>query len=253
MAFEKVIIGNAELYCGDCRDILPTISGDMVFTSPPYNMNLRIRGGEYCSRQIVDEFSNKYCGYTDNLSLEEYEALNDDVLFWSLKATDLVFYNIQFVTGNKRPIYKLIGKYAEQLKEFIVWDKCAGQPAMSDGVLNSVFEAILVFDNVNAISRKFEDHNFKRGTLDNIWRVQKQNSVDSSHGATFPVQLPSKAILNFIKKDCATIIDPFMGTGTTGIASINLGHKFIGIELTQKYFDLACRRIEQAQQQLKLF
>jgi len=50
-----------------------------------------------------------------------------------------------------------------------------------------------------------------------------------------------------------TILDPFMGSGTTGVACMHLGRKFIGIEIEQKYFDIACERIEQAQKQLSLF
>ena len=53
--------------------------------------------------------------------------------------------------------------------------------------------------------------------------------------------------------EAKTVLDPFMGSGTTGVACMNLGRKFIGIEKEPKYFDIACRRIEQAQQQLKLF
>ena len=50
-----------------------------------------------------------------------------------------------------------------------------------------------------------------------------------------------------------TILDPFMGSGTTGVACANLGRKFIGIELERKYFDIACERIEAAQAQLRMF
>ena len=50
-----------------------------------------------------------------------------------------------------------------------------------------------------------------------------------------------------------TILDPFMGSGTTGVACMNLGRKFIGIEIEQKYFDIACERIDQSQRQQRMF
>jgi DNA modification methylase len=50
-----------------------------------------------------------------------------------------------------------------------------------------------------------------------------------------------------------TILDPFMGSGTTGVAAVQEGRKFIGIEIEPKYFDIACKRIEEAQKQLRLF
>lgn len=63
------------VYNEDCLETLKRIPDDaidLVITSPPYNMNLRIRQGKYCSRQIVKEFSTKYEGFNDNLPLEEY-------------------------------------------------------------------------------------------------------------------------------------------------------------------------------------
>ncbi len=56
-----------------------------------------------------------------------------------------------------------------------------------------------------------------------------------------------------VKADCQTILDPFMGSGTTGVAAIPLGRKFIGIEREEKYFDIAVKRIEQAVAQGQLF
>ena len=229
------------LHHGDCRDVLPQKS-DMVFTSPPYNMNLRIRGGEYCSRQIVDEFSTKYQGYADNLPLEEYERLNDDALSLCLRECPLVFWNVQFLTGNKRALFRLIGKYADTLKDVIVWDKMVAQPAMAEGVMNSRWEAVLVFDRDNAISRQFSN-GFKRGTMDNLWTIQRGKSEDESHGATFPVSLPSRAITGFSKAG-DTVLDPFMGTGTTAIAAIRAGRKFVGIERDPKYFKASVERVK---------
>ena len=228
------------LYLGDCRDVLP-LKSEMVFTSPPYNMNLRIMGGEYCSRQIVKEFSTKYEGYADNLSPEEYFRLNDDVVRLCMKSAGLVFWNVQFLTGNKRALFRLIGEHAETLKEFIAWDKMVGQPAMADGVMNSRWEAVLVFAANGAISRQF-DATFRRGTVDNLWQIQRERSVDSTHGATFPVMLPAKAIATFCPS-AGTVLDPFMGTGTAAIAAIRSGRKFIGIERDPKYFETAVRRI----------
>jgi len=228
------------LILGDCREELPQ-QADMVFTSPPSNMNLRIRGGEYCSRQIVDEFSTKYQGYADNLPLEEYERLNDEALSLCLSECPLVFWNVQFLTGNKRALFRLMGKYADTIKDVIVWDKLVAQPAMAEGVMNSRWEAVLVFDRDNAISRQFSN-GFKRGTMDNLWTIQRGKSEDESHGATFPVSLPARAIHGFSKAG-ATVLDPFMGTGTTAIAAIRAGRKFVGIERDPNYFETAEQRI----------
>src|SRR5690606_9161061 len=71
-----------------------------------------------------------------------------------------------------------------------------------------------------------------------------------------PTQKPEKLIEHIVKissKPGGAVLDPFMGSGTTGVACANLGRKFIGIEIEPKYFDIACRRIEAAYAQGRLF
>ena len=71
------------IYAEDCRETLKKIddnSIDCVVTSPPYNMNLRIRNGEYCSRQIVKEFSTKYENFSDNLPIDEFYDLHKGII-----------------------------------------------------------------------------------------------------------------------------------------------------------------------------
>ena len=89
---------------GDCLEEMKNIESgsiDMVLTSPPYNMNLRIRNGKYCSRQIVKEISTKYENFNDNLPMEDYFEFNKSVISECLRVSDLVFYNVQFLTENK--------------------------------------------------------------------------------------------------------------------------------------------------------
>lgn len=233
------------LILGNCLDVLkqmPDNSIDCVVTSPPYNMNLRIRNGKYCSRQIVKEISTKYEGYDDNLPMNEYFEFNKKIVDELLRVSDLVFYNVQFLTGNKPALFKLLGEFSEKVKEFIVWDKINAEPAIGEGVLNSRFEAVIVFQNSAPESRKFETAQFGRGTLQNVWQIKRGKKIDGSHGAVFPLELAELIIENFTKAN-ATVLDPFLGTGTTGLAAKNLGRDFVGIEMLQKYYDIAQERI----------
>ncbi len=237
-----------ELLQGDCLEVMKEIpdgSVDMVFTSPPYNMNLRIRKGKYCSRQIVKEISTKYENFSDNLPMEEYFEFNKKVIEECLRVSDLVFYNVQFLTGNKPALFKLIGEFNEKVKEFIVWDKCNAQPAIGSGVMNSQFEVLIVLQNTKPESRAFKSAQFDRGTLSNVWSMKRGKKADKTHGATFPIELVEKAISCFSDND-SVILDPFMGVGTTGVAAKNLGRKFIGIELDLDYFNAARSRIDAA-------
>lgn len=241
-------VPNIELnrvYNESCLDTLSRLedkSIGLVITSPPYNMNLRIRNGEYCSRQIVKEFSTKYEGFDDNLPIDEFYALHSKILNELLRVSNLVFYNIQIVTGSKRAFFKIIGDYSEYLKEIIVWDKGVAQPAMASNVLNRQSELILVFEKENAISRKFEYCNFERGTLSDIWNIKRGKKVDKSHSATFTEELVANIIKNFSDK-VLPIYDPFMGSGTTAVVCKKLGVNWIGSEINPNYCNLIMRRI----------
>lgn len=235
-----------ELINGDCIKVMKSIpdgSVDLVFTSPPYNMNLRIRNGKYCSRQIVKEISTKYQNYDDNLPMDEYLDFNRQVLNECLRVSDLVFYNVQFLTGNKPALFKLIGEFSDKIKEFIIWDKVNAQPAISPGVMNSRFEVILVLQNSAPESRRFNTAQFDRGVIQNLWQIKRGKKPSGTHGAVFPVELAEKIIANFSSPN-SIILDPFMGTGSCGVAAINLGRRFLGIEMDCDYFNLAAERIE---------
>lgn len=243
------------IYNEDCLKTLNKIkdnSIDCVITSPPYNMNLRIRNGKYCSRQIIKEFSTKYSNFNDNLPIDEYNKFHSKVLKELLRVSKVVFYNIQIVTGSKRSIFKMIGDFNEQLKDIIVWNKGVSQPSMHQQVLNKQTELILVFETDYPISRQFRYANFKRGTLSDIWNVKREKTINKNHSATFPLNLIRKILINFTNKN-NIIYDPFMGTGTTAIACLIEKRKFIGSEIDKEYFEAAKKRIEQHKQQIRLF
>ena len=218
-------------------------SVDLVITSPPYNMNLRIRNGRYCSRQIVKELSTKYVGFSDNLPIEDYYNFHSKVLRELLRVGDLVFYNVQIVTGSKRSVFKMIGEFADSLKDIIIWDKGSGQPAMQKQVLNRATELLLVFEKDYPISRQFRKRGrFERGTLSDIWRIPPERSVAEGHGAVFPQELVRTIIDNF-SDEGDTIYDPFMGTGTTAVAAKQKGRHYIGSEINQEYIEVSKERL----------
>ena len=233
-------------YNEDCLKTLKRMkdnSIDCVITSPPYNMNLRIRNGKYCSRQIVKELSTKYSNFDDNLPINEYNELHTNVLKELLRVSKVVFYNIQIVTGSKRSIFKMIGDFHEYLKDIIVWDKGVAQPAMQKQVLNRRTELILVFESDYPISRQFRYANFERGTLSDIWEIKRGKKISKNHGAVFPEELVAKIINNFTNEN-DIVYDPFMGTGTTAIVCKKLKRKFIGSEISESYIKTINERLK---------
>ena len=246
-----------KIYHEDCLETLSRMtddSVDLVITSPPYNMNLRIstnpKTGEarYHSRQVVKEISTKYLDeFSDNLPIDEFYELHSNILRELLRVSDLVFYNIQIVTGSKRAFFKMIGEFAENLKDIIVWDKRYAQPAIQEHVLNRVSELILVFEKDFPISRQYRKRGrFARGTLDDIWTINRQSGKKIngvSHGASFPEELVERILLNF-SDEGNVVYDPFLGTGTTAVVAERLNRNWLGSEISQAYVDIAQVRLD---------
>jgi site-specific DNA-methyltransferase (adenine-specific)/modification methylase len=240
------IIELNKVYNESCLETLKKMKDDSVnavITSPPYNMNLRIRNGKYCSRQIVKELSTKYSNFDDNLPIDEYYELHLNILKELLRVSDMVFYNIQIVTGSKRAIFKIIGELSDYLKDIVIWDKGHGQPAMAERVMNRRTELVLIFDKNNAISRQFDKCNFNRGTLDDLWLIKRGKKVSTEHGAVFPEELVGTILDNFTNEG-DVIYDPFMGTGSTAVVCKKLKRKYIGSEISKEYMKVINERLE---------
>lgn len=241
-----------KLYNEDCLNVLQRMIDenkkvDAIITSPPYNMCLRIHSGRYMSRWgwkgTAGHFSNKYENYKDDLPMDKYFDFQDEFIEKALQVTDLVFYNIQMITGNKVALFQLLGKYANKVKEIIIWDKTTAQPAMQVGTLNSQYEFIIVFQNSKPYNRSFENALFKRGTETNVWGIKRERNKLIKAG--FPRELVRRIINNFLPEN-ATVMDPFMGSGTTGVVCKEMKRDFIGVELDKDMFEKAKERIENA-------
>ncbi len=235
------------LYHGDCLKIMqqiPDKSVDCIITSPPYNINVRTNNGNFVSRWgkkgNEGHFANKYKNYRDDLMPEDYYKFQKSFLEKALKITDTVFYNIQIVAGNKQSLFRLLGDFSDKIKEVIIWNKVNSQPAMESGVLNSQYEFIFVFQNSKPYARKFYTCGFERGTETNVWDIKRERNKD--HKAAFPLALVERLLKDFTKEG-DTILDPFMGSGTTGVACKRLNRNFIGIELDFNYYMTATERI----------
>lgn len=237
---ENIILNES---CVDTLARLADNSIDLVVTSPPYNMNLRIRNGEYCSRQIVKEISTKYENFSDNLPIDEFYKFHSNVLAELIRVSNLTFYNVQIVTGSKRAFFKMIGEFSDHLKDIIIWDKKHAQPAIGEQVLNRRTELLLVFEKEYPISRQFKNANFKRGTLDDLWLIERERSAIEGHGATFPEKLVFTILENF-SKEGDLIYDPFLGTGTTAVVAKKTGRRYLGSEIDEKYYTLASERLK---------
>lgn len=215
---QPVIIGRATLYLGDCRDVLESLEpADLVCTDPPYGIRMAkgVRGCGY------DGFGNGIKRKT-----RTYEGSWDD------KRPDADTFSAVLRAGKKHIIWG--GNYFSDLlpmsQKWLFWDKLQTMPSFSDGEL--------AWTNLDGASTKKFTYNGS-GLM-----AKEQERV---HPTQKPVQL-MKWCIGFAP-DSATVLDCFAGSGTTGIAAVQMGKQFIGIERDPAYFDIACRRIEDAQRQ----
>ena len=228
---------------GDCLEILkklPDECVDLVVTSPPYNLKSVIPSGPLAlgkRRQI---------SYKDSLTQEEYYTFLDSFISESLRVVrNYIFLNIQPLSNNKTAIFKLIGKYAENIKEIIIWHKKRYPPAINKRVLSHAYEYIIVFCKTKGEGRGFK---FKVNHESNVWVGEpndcfyKERFNVEGLGAIFPYWLPKKIIQTF-SNEGDTILDPFLGSGTTMKACIELKRNCIGIEINPEYIKIAKNRL----------
>jgi DNA modification methylase len=204
---QPVIIGDAQLWLGDCREILPTLGRvDAVVTDPPYGLGMRMTGGE--GEWAAHWKTSPTWDYSIADGVEELPNLGPSII-WG-------------------------GNYYElpPARCWLLWDKMQEHTSG---------HAELAWTNLDKPVRTFR-----------MARAEAYSIETKQH----PTQKPTALLewcVNHLPDNCSTILDPFMGSGTTGVACAKLGRKFIGIEIEPKYFDIACRRIEQAYAQPDMF
>jgi len=231
---------------------MPDGEVDLVVTSPPYNMRLRVRNGKYTSREKSDHFSKKYAHFSDDMPIEVFYENHKAILTELLRVSKIVFYNIQIVTGSKQAFFKLIGDFSEYIKDVIVWHKGEGQPAMHPDVLNASHEFILILEADKKNGRAITNSYFDRGKLSNVWTITNKRQDTDGHGAAFPLKLAEMIVMNFSKTG-DLVYDPFGGTGTTAIAAHKNERKWILSEITEEYSTAAEKRIAPYLMQPSLF
>lgn len=228
--------------CVDTLNRMPDNFVDLVVTSPPYNMRLRIRDGKYTSREKGEHFSKKYLHFSDDMPIDDFYEFHIGILRELLRVSKTVCYNFQIVTGSKEAFFKIIGDLSKYIKDVIVWDKGEGQPAMHEKVLNSCYEMVLVLESDSKCGRTISGAKFNRGEMGNIIRVGRGKANNKEHMAVFPEKLPA-ALINAFSKTGDLVYDPFMGCGTTAVVAKKLNRNFLGSEISPEYYNISMNNI----------
>ena len=205
--------GNIRLYCGDCLEILPTLEAvDAVIADPPYGVNA-VKAG-------------KCFGKGNACKANDYRPIAGD---------DRPFDPFPLLSVGKTVCLWGANHYSARLPSaacWLVWDKRDGCNS------NPLADCELAWTNKTTPARLF--HHRWMGM---IRASEREKRV---HPAQKPVALMEWCIEQVAVPDGGVVLDPYMGSGPTGVACVKTGRKFIGIELDRGYFDIAVKRIEKA-------
>ena len=228
----KEIIGDATLYLGDCREVLPTLGKvDAVVTDPPYGIDIAAS----CTIGATGRNANGHklgARSVTNYGVSDWDRVGLNAEQWRIISAAAPLW---IVWGGNH-LADILGASAGML----VWDK-----KCQDGWDDSFSEMEVAWSNALARAKGFRHR----------WAGAIRASEHYANVRQHPTQKPIALMewcLGFVP-EARTILDPFAGSGTTGVACMKLGRKFIGIEIEPKYFDIACRRISEAWKQPRLF
>jgi DNA modification methylase len=260
-------IGDCTLYLGDCRDVLPIIgSVDCVVTSPPYG-EMRDYGEAFTGFNWQDFIGPIRASIKDGSVLvwnvadqqksgsESGDSMRQALAFMDagLRLHDTMIYtkpSFSFPESNRYPqtweyMFVFSGGSPKTFnpikdrKNIYSGTKVHGTQRQKDG------STVPATGNGKILS--------EYGARHNVWLINNREADNTGeHPAPFPLALAADHIRTWTNAGCS-VADPFMGSGTTGVACVKLGRKFIGIEREPKYFEIACRRIREAYAQPDFF
>jgi len=260
------IIGDCTLILGDIRDVLPTIAPvNALITSPPYAQQR-----EYGA--AIDDWDAIVSVIAETPVVEDGQILVNLGLIY--RDGEVIDYWVPYIAAMRAKQWRFFGWY--------VWDKQDAMAGDWNGRLAPSHEWIFHFNKQARKPNKVVQCKgagllgYKGNTglrrpdgsmggwsgmgkatqdfkiAESVVRIQPQRDRTDpdikSHPAVFPVDLPMLLIDSYTDVG-DTVCDPFLGSGTTGVAAVTMGRRFIGIELHEPYFDAACRRIEATQRQ----
>ncbi len=217
---EVVTIGDATLYHGDCLEILPTLPKvDAVITDPPYGiLNL---AGEGSTTAVRKSPRQQGSGTLKN------RLLNVSDVRWDVAPSPDVFDRLRAMS-----------------REQIVWGGNYFPLPPTRGVL--VWDKEQPWENFSQVELAWTNLARPAG-------IFRASATRSTPGKEHPTQKPVSLMRWCVGMTAGSVLDPYMGSGTTGVACAELGRTFVGIEIDRAYFDIACERIDNAYRQQRLF
>lgn len=233
-----------EVYCADCLEKMRQMADgevDVVFTSPPYNDS----GNTEADKDNKRHFKYKEAEYRSDWFEWQCECIDEMLRV----AKRQVLYNVQPILSNKEDVYRLIGKYSEKIDQILIWYKPNAQPQHYPHRIANAYEIVLILKG-RTFDKLYINSNGYRNVI--VKSINNDHSYSDIHRAVMNKAFCDEIIREFTRED-DIVLDPYMGVGTTGVSCIEMGRRFIGIEIDKEYCDIASQRISQAETQTSLF
>lgn len=221
------------LYHGDCLDVLPTLSSvGLVVTSPPYNLS---GDGNNSAGTYFRNLGAGYATYGDDMPHEQYVEWQHGIVraCWSTLTHDgAIFYNHKPRVGGDRVRLPLeLVPDDLPIRQVIIWDRGSGFNRQRTYFVPAHEWVLLIAKPAFRTNTR---------SVDDVWRIPFETGGE--HPAPFPLALASRAVGS---TGAEVVLDPFAGSGTTLVAAKRLGRKAIGIELSERYCEIAAKRLAQ--------
>lgn len=239
-----VIIGGATLYLGDCTEVLPLIGKvNAVITDPPYEEEAHNKGRRLLGKQTNGERTVEYGALDFERITEEVRDTVSSLCVERCEGWFLAFCQAEAVRAWRIAHEAAGAKY----KRACVWLKPDGAPQFTGDRPGMGYESIVA--SWCGAGRSRWNGGGRHGVFSH---ANRDSNHPKEHMTQKPIALMAELTQLFTNVG-DIVLDPFMGSGTTGVAAAQLARKFIGIERDERYFEIACKRIERAFAQGQLF
>lgn len=230
-----------QIIIGDCLEVmrtLPDASIDLVVTSPPYNLKNSTgngmkdgRGGKWKNAELVKGYAN----HDDCMPHHQYVEWQRACLAEMLRIISdngAIFYNHKWRVQNGllQDRHDILDGFP--VRQIIIW-KRRGGINFNPGYFLPTYEVIYLIAKPNFKLAP------KANAVGDVWDIKQE--TNNPHPAPFPLELVNRIISSTTAK---TVLDPFMGSGTTAISAIMNDREYLGIELSKEYTDMANKRIK---------
>jgi site-specific DNA-methyltransferase (adenine-specific) len=233
----------ASLYLGDCLEVLSGLEkADAIITDPPFEaeahtLQRRVKRSDERGYEVMEEEPLDFKPITEEERLKFASLARQGSRGWIL-----VFCQAEAVFQWRQALESAGAVY----KRACVWVKPDGMPQYSGDRHGMGYESIVAAWAGEGKST------WNGGGRHGVFNIPKGDQIRWGHPTQKPERL-MRELIGLFTSDGQTILDPYMGSGTTGAAAVGLGRPFVGIEIEPRYFDMACERIENAQRQERLF